>query len=124
MEEDIKILKNTLEKYCYKNCKGEIDDSCKECKRLLAIENLIKGYRELEEKYNNQLSEMIRIQEESLKAYKQGDETGTKNGIVYMKSKIKEKIEELETKTGGNTYHVQSIINAQKRVLQELMEDK
>lgn len=41
-----------------------------------------------------------------------------------QKSKIKEKIEELDSKSGGNTYHVQTIINAQKRVLQELVEDK
>lgn len=47
----------------------------------------------------------------------------TSNGFIH-KDKIKEKIAELETKSGGNSYHVQAIINAEKNILKELLEEK
>lgn len=40
------------------------------------------------------------------------------------KYKIIEKLQELENKSGGNTYHVQSMINAEKNILKELLEEK
>ena len=45
-----------------------------------------------------------------------------KNSIP--KKKIEEKIEELKAQCGGNPYHIQQTLNAEIRLLQELLEDK
>lgn len=40
------------------------------------------------------------------------------------KDKIKERLAELENKSGGNSYYVQAMINAEKNILKELLEGK
>lgn len=40
------------------------------------------------------------------------------------KSRVIEKIEELKSKSGGNVFHIQQTINAEIRLLQELLERK
>lgn len=83
MEEDIKILEE-MRKKMNKTLSHKITRQ-----EFQAIENLIKGYRELEEKLNQLLKyeDDLRIKERAF---------CKENHIP--KSKIKEKIEELETK--------------------------
>ena len=38
--------------------------------------------------------------------------------------KIKDKIEELKEKSGGNVFHIQQTINAEIRLLKELLEER
>lgn len=46
------------------------------------------------------------------------------NENFISKDKIKERLAELENKSGGNSYHVQAKINAEKNILKELLEEK
>lgn len=67
--------------------------------------------RELE-KNNIDLKEKNRLTAENL------------SRSYISKDKIKEKLAELENKSGGNSYHVQAMINAEKNILKELLEEK
>ena len=104
MEEDIKILKELTEEY---NSQHYMDMPLINGKQIQALENLLKGYRELEE---NKKLKTIKGFEENIEVSKFGEWVG-KNYIDYKfeyenyqriladyipKSKIKEKIEELE----------------------------
>ena len=121
MEEDIKILEKAL-----KVLKGEdtkLTFGFEETAQ--AIENLIKGYRELGRLYKSEKEMKIRYV-----GYYQ-DLLLKENCIP--KSKIKEKIEELKNKpvclctrsNGKNDEALQHFINnTVVKVLQELMEDK
>ena len=113
MEEDIKILEEFMED------SKDYAQYCVSVTEIKAIENLIKGYKL--EKLKNVLDEQSL--KEALEDY-------------IPKSKIKEKIEELEKKileyetyreTGKETdveYYDFIANSARKKVLQELMEDK
>ena len=110
-------------------------------KQIKALENLIKGYRELEYKYNKALTDLSietkRTNEEnyrcSLFAVENND-LKEKLADSIPKSQIKSKIEELDKQrikmekddigvgfTLGNNW---SDLKAKIQVLQELMEDK
>lgn len=124
MEEDIKILEEKIKalnlhinNYYKNDCETSV---CKELvKEKKAIENLIKGYKV--EKLRNTLDEQSL--KEALENY-------------IPKSKVKEKIEELDKKileyeayreTGKETdeeYYDFIANSARKKVLQELMGEK
>ena len=134
MEEDIKILENYL--HTLKKFSGEeiikSDEIIKfiEYKEIKAIENLIKGCRELEgkynklfDKYNDRVTEIIELEE----AMKRLHDDYRDDYIPT--SKIKEKIEELELERNkfGNCkieFYENELIDRDIRLLQELMEDK
>lgn len=88
-------------------------------KQIQAIENLIKGYRELEAKLNQLLKyeDDLRIKERAF---------CKENHIP--KSKIKEKIEELEKQykqmEQTSDFIIADIIQPKIQVLQELMEEE
>lgn len=145
MEEDIKILeervitlKRHIKNYEESNCKTNIyQQLIKECQ---ALENLIKGYRELE-KENMYLKEYIwkapNLNEMTAVAYRNIQEDAYIRGraeeqqkaeqIIYEhyipKSKVKEKIEEYKKKIEAKPYD-KPIIEIYIRVLQKLMEEK
>lgn len=110
MEEDIKILEEFMED------SKDYAQYCVSVTEIKALENLIKGYIELEES-NNILQD----------AYW--------NGCI-PKSKIKEKIEEINSELeekysaekisvfSGNTYMEKFKLLGKLQALQELMEDK
>ena len=111
MEEDIKYLEEQIksnnelfEKHGY---------SLLSQKQIQALENLIKGYRELEKRI---------IQLTNLLCINDSDEN------YIPKSKVKEKIEELKEReqelSDEEGYWGSSDLLAQIEVLQELMEDK
>jgi hypothetical protein len=123
MEEDIKILeemKKVLWVY-YEDFKIDKDTSStmkkiyeKRKAQVTAIENLIKGYRKLQDRIIKYEKTLENLQKESI-----------------WKSKIKEKIEEIirnNPKQGedwdGTDYEVTSEEDFAIEVLQELMEDK
>ena len=111
MEEDLKILEKAIKVLTGRDTGIKLDFEA----TAQAIENLIKGYRALEEK-NKNMAEGYLVNNPGLAKY-------LKENYIF-KSKVKEKIEELNSKSGGNIYHVQATINAQKRVLQELLGDE
>ena len=113
MEEDIKILKNLL-----------IDvESTLLDEEAMALEKLIKGYRELEAKvkrYEKYLDYKDKKFEKALEYEYQERETD-----YIPKSKIKEKIEScrrgLDDSNDGDFRHD---LRQRIKILQELMEDK
>ena len=139
MQEDIKILKELTEEY---NSQHYMDMPLINGKQIQALENLLKGYRELEKqldssrkanellnKTNNELRWEIRTTyskavNDIISKFNLGDD-------YIPKSKIKEKIEELEEerkkKDEENTIDVfydQIDITHIIEVLQELLGDE
>ena len=94
-----------LEQHCEKTIRITTGNTLKE--HLMVLE-LIKRKKELEKENSVQRKQL---------------NSAFIRGFIH-KDKIKEKIAELETKSGGNTYHVQAMINAEKNILKELLEDK
>lgn len=118
MEEDIKILEEKLkiiESLCTDNC---INESTVIKPLKYAIENLIKGYREREEKYNELMIKHLRVI----------DKNNDYKDNYIPKSKIKEKIEELVRYVGvvGMLVSDDEVSRAESQIeiLEELMEDK
>lgn len=96
---------------------------------IQTIKHLIQAYKDLEEieeshrKENGELREKIKELEERL------DETLNANLALAQGnadsipvSLVEEKIEELKSKSGGNVFHIQQTINAEIRLLEELLE--
>ena len=128
MEEDIKILEKIMKRWNFGT------------REIEAIENLIKGYREIE-KYRigwcNKGEECERLKNKLLDTMK-GTKIIKEKTPQYIKenyipkSKIKEKIEELEHEKFKRTYLgffpknncENRILLAKIQVLQELIEDK
>ena len=126
MQEDIKIVESLLEEGFSAMCPTEAE----------AIENLIKGYRELEEQLEIDKAyglEKAELQKELgckiLKCKIVDKNINLNLKLIDLKknsipkSKIKEKIEEYKKKIEKRPYD-KPIIEIYIRVLQELMEDK
>ena len=75
------------------------------------IEKLQKENEELKE-INNELEAE---KNEAIRRY---------NFETISIKKVKDKIEELKSKSGGNVFHIQQTINAEIRLLQELLEKR
>lgn len=106
MEEDISYILGEIENYNRDNA------YLLDIEELFgAIEHLIKAYKELEEE-NMQIEA---IKDEAIRIY---------NFESIPVSLVKEKIEELKNKSGGNVLHIQQTINAEIRLLQELLEKR
>lgn len=130
MEEDIKILEEMRKKMnktlSHKIIKQEFQ----------AIKNLIKGYRDSENimenavKENLELKEYIRDLEEQIDKHVYFETTNPKEieKNYIPKSKVKEKIQELEKEykkiEETSDFIIADIIQPKIQVLQELMEDK
>lgn len=115
MEEDINILERLVEE-------RELVGNYKTDEIVLqAIEHLIKAYKELEEE-NKTLNE----RNQYLVKYraKLEKELYESNENFIPVSLVEEKIEELKNKSGGNVFHIQQTINAEIRLLQELLEKR
>ncbi len=118
MEEDIKILEE-LEEFMKEELRTE--HSIFSIEQLKAIENLISGYKELAEQQNKNIQVVY------------GGRRYNTEGIILKdyipKSKVKEKIEELEKEhekyNGINGLEISrnGLINAQIQKLQELLEE-
>ena len=96
MEEDLKILEEFIEDY-------SLNEELADDHFIDALENLIKGYRELQDRVIKYEKTLENLQKETI-----------------WKSKIKEKIEEVNKSLGYSP--VNKILIEQ--VLQELMGDK
>ena len=125
MEEDIKILEEFLDLARTRDYKGNLTGSFDEFeleveeKEYKAIENLITRYKQLEEENKSKQKAYDDCYCE-YKHYKQFDS--------IPKSKVKEKIEELnkeELKYDNDLriYTLRNTFEFQKEVLQELLED-
>ena len=135
MEEDINILDEVVGRS--KELREKDFGMLIGTKQMQSIENLIKGYRELEYKYDKALTDLSieakRTNEEnyrcSLFAVENND-LKEKLADSISKSKIKEKIEEYQANMKKYEYADKNIFNENNirqeviTVLQELMEDK
>lgn len=144
MEEDIKILEDFINNEFQKdklemNEKGgfKIGTIYKVTELSVAIENLIKGYRELEERNSNlnesnnlKINKINELEKEN-QSYRDylGEPPCYDNANYIQKSRIKAKIEELNN---YDSEFCQRVINHNEHtltefvqnILQELMEDK
>lgn len=109
MNEEEKKAVEYLTKYIHWETFGERHLETDIQTTLNLIEKLQKENEELKE-VNEELSENKLLQDIEIK----------KNFIPIQK--IKDKIEELKSKSGGNFISIQQIINAEIQVLQELLE--
>lgn len=96
----------------YLDCNGFIDSKVPK-----SIETLINEYenqqKEIKE-LHKEINEMIKLKIEN--------EHLVDTEFIY-KDKIREKIEELKDRSGGNLFHIQQQINSNIRILQELLEE-
>lgn len=108
IENDMKILEEMVEKS--RDLREEDFYKLIGIKQMQAISSFIKRYKELKEE-NRYLKTHI-IYPEIIK-------------LNYIPiSLLEEKIEELKSKSGGNVFHIQQTINAEIRLLQELLEKR
>ena len=127
MEEDIKILEGFLDLARTRNYKGDLTGSFDEFeleveeKEYKALENLIAGYKQLEEENKSKQKAYDDCYCE-YKHYKQFDS--------IPKSKVKEKIEEIEKLKDvpheldfKAYYRVKDLRNIKIGILQQLLED-
>lgn len=136
MEEDMKIIKNVIydlagEKRSFIDIGNMPDNECDNF--IQAIENLIQKNKELEEenkrlKIELEIKKYCKVNEltEDLIYYK--NLAKEYQGNCIPKSKVKEKIEELNNKIDGDDYWKYSNqdyvgMQYQVKVLQELIED-
>ena len=96
-----------LEQHCEKTIRCATGNTLKE--HIMVLE-LIKDHKQY-----------LLMRADYLRRMKASNEVLRKQGYI-SKDKIIEKLQELENKSGGNTYHVQSMINAEKNILKELLE--
>lgn len=84
----------------------------------------IKDVGDLLDLYNKEMEANRILSEQNMMMSQRhlNDSAKLKNSI--SKDRVKEKLQELENKSGGNSYHVQSMINAEKNILEELLEEK
>lgn len=76
---------------------------------LLQVPDTTEQYKYLKNEYK------MRLERTDLENYK----------LNYISiQKVKDKIEELKSKSGGNVFHIQQTINAEIRLLQELLEGR
>ena len=146
MEEDIKQLEELiLDRKSFVIGDKEHDEIY--LKDISAIEKLIKGYRDGEDilikttKENLELKEYIRELEKENQSYRDyfGEPPCYDNASYILKSKVKEKIEELKNGIKNDMQNCNKVKDANwklaiqrsmaqkietKKVLQELMEDK
>lgn len=122
MEEDIKILEEFKTKGYSMLLMKYGDRNTANLKLERALENLIKGYRELEQenrimKNRQCIGKITELTGENL------DKVLSK--WYVPKSKIREKIEELEEKMGNeNNEKVLVQLHKQRKILQELLEEE
>lgn len=96
-------------KYCEEIEEEQTEMSNKNYELEFEVEKLQKENEELK----NQEATARRINELLVQRYS--------NSIPIQK--IKDKIEELKEKSGGNVFHIQQTINAEIRLLKELLEE-
>lgn len=135
MEKDIKILEEKLRQWePYKNIKFKTDIELELQMENRAIENLIRGYRDIEEKLKITVAMLTKG------TYPSKNDENNFDKQFIPKSKIKEKIEELDKEEKDLQDNISDeereeysdatigyglmLIENQRRVLQELMEDK
>ena len=130
MEENIKILEEfktkgysmLLIKYGNRN-KANL-------KLEKAIENLIKGYRELEEELKREKIWRIRLEKENEDTCNEVNNNYIRKSLVIPKSKIKEKAEKYQVNMKKNEKEIHNIFNENDirqeviTVLQELLEEE
>jgi hypothetical protein len=128
MEEDIKILEEIVE--IYYDCAGNEEDYDMRVdmgfmkRETQALQNLIKGYRKLEEELKREKIWRIRLEKENEDTCNEVNNNYIRKSLVIPKSKIKEKIEE-KCKAFRHRTRIEEILECEfRRFEKELMEDK
>ena len=139
MEENIKILEDFI-KYCEAKVISKKNNRafgiCIYKDDIQALEDLLKGYRKLEEELKREKIWRIRLEKENEDTCNEVNNNYIRKSLVIPKSKIKEKIEELEkekddtyTKFLGSNRNNESLSTKGKmleggiQALQKLMEE-
>lgn len=133
MEEDLKELEESI-KEAYRCYDYDLDYNPLSKGIAEIIEHLIRAYKELKEieqihrQENGELRKQVKELEEENRIFAlEGCRVRLKMHIdknYIPVSLVQEKIEELKSKSGGNVFHIQQTINAEIRLLQELLEKR
>ena len=99
MEEDIKILEDFI-KYCEAKVISKKNNRafgiCIYEDDIQALENLLKGYRKLEEELKREKIWRIRLEKENEDTCNEVNNNYIRKSLVIPKSKFREKMEELD----------------------------
>lgn len=128
--------------FYYKDTQQAIEHILSDYKRLLKANEELKSdnleYQRIQDifdkrTYRKKYLEERRKEEPNLlypdadEIYRRYYELQKENQLIYenyiSKQIIKDKIEELKEKSGGNVFHIQQTINAEIRLLKELIEE-
>ena len=113
IEEDIKLLRE-MKNNCLNRFEYYTDPKARE--KAEAIERILSDYKRTLKKNEKLKEELETEQNERLLCY-------IREKQMIPVQKIKDKIEELKEKSGGNVFHIQQTINAEIRLLKELIEE-
>ena len=117
-EEDIKNIEEIIELSKEEiDAKDENITAILDIEDLISLEHILSDYKRTLKKNEELKEELETEQNERLLCY-------IREMQMIPVQKIKDKIEELKEKSGGNVFHIQQTINAEIRLLKELLEER
>ena len=117
IKEDIKNIEEIIELSKEEiDAKDENITAILDIEDLISLEHILSDYKRTFKKNEELKEELEKEQNERLLCY-------IRERQMIPVQKIKDKIEELKEKSGGNVFHIQQTINAEIRLLKELIEE-
>ena len=118
IKEDIKNIEEIIELSKEEiDAKDENITAILDIEDLISLEHILSDYKRTLKKNEGLKEELETEQNERLLCY-------IRERQMIPVQKIKDKIEELKEKSGGNVFHIQQTINAEIRLLKELLEER
>ena len=118
IKEDIKNIEEIIELSKEEiDAKDENITAILDIEDLISLEHILSDYKRTLKKNEELKEELETEQNERLLCY-------IRERQMIPVQKIKDKIEELKEKSGGNVFHIQQTINAEIRLLKELLEER
>ena len=118
IKEDIKNIEEIIELSKEEiDAKDENITAILDIEDLISLEHILSDYKRTLKKNEELKEELETEQNERLLCY-------IREMQMIPVQKIKDKIEELKEKSGGNVFHIQQTINAEIRLLKELLEER
>ncbi len=111
LEEDIKNLSEIIQL-----CEDDIKKNNNNVTATLDLEDL--------KSLQTVLEALEKLQKDNYKLDRENQKLFEENINSIPKKKIENEIEILKAQCGGNIFHIQQTLNAEIRLLQELLEDK
>lgn len=132
IEEDIEILENLQKDFINLVSKKFVMEEDKRRAEITAIEHILFDYKRVLKENEELKKELGRVTNGRNQLFEYATAQQSNPEMLHKilrveyisKQKIQDKIEELENKSGGNVFHIQQTINAEIRLLQDLLESE